>query len=224
MFKRWGLALCRVLGVMIIFLAAGAGAAADQDLLHVESKTTWFKGPSPLTAMNRRIHLEAQKHQEIIRQGAKIPRAAFFDMALPADPQEFAALDGNAVLVVTALSHDQAELPLKRVYVKADGQTIELKRITHMLSQEAAKSLAAKTFGQYRMDGMYLLPVYLRAQPGELTADFARNRDGFVLSRFGGDEGTKLGGLPLTPPSGQGPSADILKKFIAREFPGFKLP
>ncbi|MEW6658389.1 MAG: lysozyme inhibitor LprI family protein [Thermodesulfobacteriota bacterium] len=189
-----------------------------QDILHwKEKKLKWSHGPSALTTINERINAGAQKRPKSLR-------VLYFDIAYPIDAHEFTDLDGNAVMLVTAFSHNKRELPLKRVYVNSGGKKTELKIITFMLSIENSISLAAKTFGQYRMDGIYLFPLYFKAQSGNIAADFAKNRDGFVLSELGNSDKDKIEGLPLTPPTGKGPSPDILQRVIAREFPGFKLP
>lgn len=192
-------------------------SCVTQDILHLQTELKWSKSPSPLTTINKRIDTEAQKLP-------KAHRVVYFDIAYPSSPHELIDLDRNAVLLVSAFSHNKRELPLKRVYVNSEGKTIELKIITFMLSIQNHTSLAAKTFGQYRMDGIYLFPIYLKAKPGNIAADFAKNRDGFVFSEVAVSNMEKLEGLPLSPPSGKGPSPDILQKFIAREFPGFKLP
>jgi uncharacterized protein YecT (DUF1311 family) len=191
--------------------------SVPQDILHMKKESEWSNNPSALTTINERINIEAQKLPKSLR-------VIYFDVAYPSDQHEFTSLDGNAVILVTAFSHDQRELPLKRVYVNSEGKNIELKIITFMLTIQNPTSLVAKTFGQYRMDGIYLFPVYLKAQSGNIAADFAKNREGFVFSELGGSDKDKLEDLPLTPPSGKEPSPDILQRFIAREFPGFKLP
>jgi hypothetical protein len=191
--------------------------SVPRNIFHMKKEVIWSKSPSALTTINERINMEAQNLPKSLR-------VVFFDIAYPIDSNEFTSMDGNALILVTAFSHDQRELPLKSVYVNSEEKNIELKIISFMLSIQNPTSLAAKTFGQYRMDGIYLFPVYLKAKPGNIAADFSKNREGFVFSELGSLDKDKLEGLPFTPPNGKEPSPDILQRFIAREFPGFKLP
>jgi hypothetical protein len=222
MYKRIIHILFYVLIVLALAISTDLGIAVAQDISHEERQITWGEGPSNLLKMNERIDEQAQMLPQEARENGAVKRVAFFDIAFPNSPQEFVALGGNGVILVTAISHDPTELPLKRVHINVRDKDIELKRISYMLSKQTQKSLAVDTFGQYRMDGMYLFPVYLKALPGKVVVDFARNRNDFGIAEFNASDFDKLNDLPSTFPSGKGPSPDTLKNFITREFPGFE--
>lgn len=168
--------------------------------------------------MRRRIEEAAVKYQE----HAPVPRIVLYDVAYPRDAQEHARLDGHAVLLITALSQERGELPLRRLYVSAAGQEVELKLLKLVLSEQtAAGDLSARTFGPFREDALYLLPLHMRARAGELLADFALSRMRMKVVDFGTplpDDVSKFG---IKPPSGAGPSADALQELVRREYPSF---
>jgi hypothetical protein len=168
--------------------------------------------------MRRRIEEAAAKYQE----HAPVPRILLYDIGYPRDAEEYARLDGHAVLLVTALSQERGELPLRRLYVSAGGREVELKPLKLALSEQtAALDLAARTFGPFREDALYLLPLHLRARAGELLADFASNRTRMKLADFGTPLPDDVSGFGVKPPTGSGPSADALQEFIRREYPSF---
>jgi hypothetical protein len=156
------------------------------------------------------------------RSYAPIPRVVFYDIGYPHSDEESTTLDGNAVLLITALSQQREELPLKRVYVVLDGQEIDLRSLKSVLSeQRELESQSAKTFGPYRADELYLLPVYLRTQTADLMVDFSKNKSGLKAATFGTPVSPAVSKLTIKPPAGRGPSANALEEFIKREFPGF---
>ncbi len=128
-------------------LIVGVELAISQDISHLEHQIIWGEGPSHLWKMNERIEKQAQMLPKEVSESGAIKRLAFFDIAFPSSPQEFVALDGNGVILVTAISHDSTELPLKKVHVKAEDENIELKEISYALSKDHEKSLVTKTFG-----------------------------------------------------------------------------
>ena len=127
------------------------------------------------------------------------------------------------MLLVTALCQDSAELPLKRIFVLADGKEQELKLVARVLSKELnSTEQVAKTFGVYRADSIYLLPLFLRLKKSELYADFAAHRTGFRLAEFApGEVPADVLSLPVKPPSGVESFEQSLIRFLQREYPGF---
>jgi len=51
------------------------------------------------------------------------------DIAFPADDAEYLALGKHAVLLIAAVTHDPAELPIARVYLEKENGVIQLKRL-----------------------------------------------------------------------------------------------
>ncbi|HEX8176526.1 MAG TPA: hypothetical protein VF543_15655 [Pyrinomonadaceae bacterium] len=178
----------------------------------------WGNKPATPERISQRIEEAAIKYQA----NAPIPRVALYDIAYPHNNQEITDLDGNAVILITALSQVQEELPLKRVYVLMDGKEIELRRVKLILSeQSAANSQVAKTFGPFRADALYLLPVYLRMKPAALMIDFGNNQTSIKAATFGTGVSSEVSRLNIKEPTGKGPSDRTLEEFIKREYPGF---
>lgn len=178
----------------------------------------WRNKPVTPEGLSRRIEEAAIKYQA----NAPISRVVLYDIGYPHDDQEYSSLDGNAVMLITALSKEREELPLKRVYVLIDGKETELKLIKSVLSEQAANSsLSAKTFGAFRVDALYLLPVVLRMKSADLVADFGRNKTGVKVATFGTPVSAEVGRLSIKAPTGAGPSDKTLEEFIKREYPSF---
>lgn len=106
------------------------------------------------------------------------------DIAFPASEQEYRDLGKHAILFVAAVTHDPAELPLKRIYVQKNGNVVELKKIGSFLYRTPAGSEVEKVLGPYRENAFYLLPISTLFQRSDLLIDFARNRDTFKLMQF----------------------------------------
>jgi len=178
----------------------------------------WRKQPATPERISQTIVEAADKYAG----SGPIPRGILYDIAYPRDAAEYAALDGHALLLLTAVDQNRDELPLKRVYVSIAGKEIELKSIKCVLSEPSdPNSQVTKTFGAFRADALYLLPVYLRLQQGTLMADFGQNKIGYKLTAFGGPVSSDVGSLPIKAPTGNGPPDKVLEDFIRREYPRF---
>jgi hypothetical protein len=189
-----------------------------QPITHVTGDPEWNDKPVTPAKVSQRIEEAAVQYEA----QAPIPRVVFYDIAYPRDEREYAALNGYAVMLTTALSQERSELPLKRVYVSAGGKEIELKVIKQVLSeQKAGGGASAKTFGAFRADTLYLLPMYLRTEPGDLMVDFAANRTGFKMATLGTPLSDEISKLPVKAPAAAGPPDKVLEDFVRREFPSF---
>ncbi len=168
------------------------------------------------STMDTRIKRAAGEY----RQYAPIPRVAFFDIGYPEDAEEYKALDGFGIVLISALSQISEELPPKRVYVTTGRGTVQLRLIRSVSSTSGAATLTAKVFGNYRWDGLYLFPAYLRRDGQEMLIDYAKNREGFVLTKMPGLPMPEyLRDFPITAPASSEPDASALRRFVAREFP-----
>ena len=184
----------------------------------VEITPVWKKQPATPAGMNQRIEEAAIK----FAAHAPVPRLVLYDIGYPKDEQEYTALDGNAVLLFTALSQDRDELPLQRVFVSSEGKEIELKLLKVVLAELPATDTASgKTFGRFRADALYLLPMSLRVKNCDLVVDFQKNRQGFKVASFGTPLPDKLNNLLQVKSVGTGPSQDALERFVKREYPTF---
>jgi hypothetical protein len=147
-------------------------------------------------------------------------RFVVYDLGWPLDVAEYRTLGKHGVLLVSALSQQADELPLKRVYTQADGKVTPLQRLFSTRRAVPAGSLARKVFGPYQEDSFYLVPAGALMQEWLLFCDFAKNRNEFSISRS-----------PMTPPEFiqsdrerhviAKPIPVALRAFLEREYPGF---
>jgi hypothetical protein len=154
-----------------------------------------------------------------------VDRAANVDLCWPSSDEEYRALAKHMVVLVTVVTRNKAELPLRRVFIDVDGKQTELTRLS---SQAVSVKKGTRTYsliGHWREDSFYLAPTALMMGNGLLKADFAVNRKDFKLYQ-----------LPGTPPafvrsdsdptSSDHASADMaaVKALLSREYKGFALP
>ena len=183
---------------------------------HVVAEGGWRNEPVTPESMNQRLEEAAVQYAA----HAPIPRIVLFDIGFPINEQEYAALDGNAVILFTAVSQTREELPLQRVYVLSEGKEVELKLVRVVLAElKTTNTQSAKTFGRFRADALYLLPISLRAKNVDLLVDFQVNRSGFKLATLGPPLPDHLNRLISVKTSGAGPSQSALETFIKREYP-----
>ena len=185
---------------------------------HYMEASVWKNEPPMPVRMNQQIEEGAVKYAAY----APIPRIVFYDIGYPENGHEYAALDGNSVILFTAISQDRGELPLKKAYVLLEGKEIELKLLRVGLSEMPVNdSAAAKTFGRFRADALYLFPMSLRVKNGDLLIDFQKNRMAFKVATLGTPLSDELSRMMLIKLSGTGPLQSALQEFIKREYPGF---
>jgi hypothetical protein len=202
----------RILCILATVSLCAGYAAASTAQVHVETTQGFTSAPISNAAIDSRLVAGAAQY----RRFAPIPRLALYDIVLPRDSAEAAGLGGNAVLVVTALVQDSSELPLKRVYVATPSGTLELASEGAVVSY-VTDTLVRTTFGRFRMDAVFLLPLRARAAAGDLLADFSAHRQAFRLAQFASvpESLTRLGQLPAASP----PPSATLWAFIRREYP-----
>lgn len=172
--------------------------------------------------MEKRIEEQAERLQNMA--GGRVARAGFVDFTWPVDPREHRALAKHVLVLVTAVTHEESELPLKRVYVEADGKEIELQRLGGVRSEIRAGSTAAEVLGTHREDAFYLAPAAAMAAKGHLRADFAAHRDGFGLYELPGTPPDFVARDRRPVPRGAKPDPKAVKAMLEREYPGFPEP
>jgi hypothetical protein len=201
--------------VCIAFAALSAAARA-QAPTHLESAAGWSHGPVSNAALDTRLAAAARQY----RSYAPVPRIAFFDLAYPKDSTEAVAMNGYAVLVVTAVVQDSTELPPPRVYVRSVSGDRELPLVARIASWLPATDTTVRpTFGRFRFDATYLLPIAARTSQGDLLLDFAIHRQGFRLVHFAGDVPEPVRRLRFTGPSLEQPAASTVWALVQREYP-----
>ena len=197
---------------------SGVCSAAQNPTITLQTGSRWHTDRVDNAYMNKQISEAAEQYKEY----APIPRIAFYDLAFPKDKAEYARLNGYGLLLVSTTSQDENELPLKRVYVVENGKEIALKVIKETFIKEAnTKSQVAKTFGLFRVDSIFLFPIYLNSASAELRIDFAKNRDGMRVASFDGIWPVELSGLNGKKPDEIRTIDDEMKLFMKREYPGY---
>ena len=188
-----------------------AGAQAST---HVENVLGWSRAPVSNTALDARLAGAAAQY----RSYAPIPRVAFYDIAYPKDSAEAVAMNGNAVLVVTAVVQDSSECPLRRVYLTAATGTQELLLVSAVASYTVDTNVRA-TFGPFRLDAAYLLQLAIRTAAGDLLADFAAHRLAFRLTHFDGQTPEPVRRLGRLAPGSGLPGPAAIWTLVRREYP-----
>jgi len=204
--------------VVAILVCSVAMVSAQDPLITVRTESKWHANTVDNASMNKRIADAAEQYKEY----APIPRIAFYDIGFPKDKAEFEELNGHGLLLVSAMSQDESELSIKKVYIIVNGKEIELKTLKQLLVKETdPESRIVKTFGSYRADALYLFPVYLRFEIAELLIDFAANRKGMKIANFEGNDPNLLKFLPRTKPDSKKSIDEPMKRFMKREYPGY---
>lgn len=201
-------------------LLLSVACATEPAYIHIVDGTgTWSQAPVVPHAMTERISDAAAESETL----GSVSRIAFYDIAFPADLEEFSDTNGHGVLLLTAVSQDKAELPPERVYVNVSGHLHELQLISETQPQPVTDPRVQRVLGPHRWDGLYVFPVLLAREGSVITLDFATNRDGFVFGKLRDLGATDLGYDPRQ--GGVKTSSDIpmsaIMKIVGREFPGF---
>ncbi len=173
--------------------------------------------------MTERLEKSAARTAKSAPQGAA--RGASVDFTWPADTEEYRKLAKHVLVLVSVVTQDAAELPLRRVYVDSNGKQTALTRLSSQRSSVARESLTFSVLGQHREDGFYLAPAGAMMAEGYLQADFAVRRIGFNLYRLPGipPDFIRDDSDPM-PAKDARPETPALKAMLQREYKGFELP
>jgi hypothetical protein len=159
--------------------------------------------------------------EETLREipaGSFAPRIAMADVAYPSSQSELDAVGSYAVLLVTVVSHDPNELPIDRVEIRSETKTAKLIEVgTHR--SLLARPRLAEVFGQFRYDGIYLVPVSATRVDTAVTVFIGRGAYPLAVLRFprDGDGETLPPDLVLGPV--RRPDPEALRAMVEREFP-----
>jgi hypothetical protein len=173
--------------------------------------------------MTERLEKSAVRTAKSAPKGAA--RGSSVDFTWPADAEEYRKLAKRVLVLVSVVTQDAAELPLRRVYASVNGQDTELTRLSSQLSGVRKDSVTFSVLGPYREDGFYLAPAGTMMADGHLQADFAMRRIGFNLYRLPGTppDFIKADSDPM-PARDARPDLPALKAMLQREYKGFELP
>jgi len=171
--------------------------------------------------------LESTVLEDAKKQGARhgSSRYAVFDIAPPTDEREYERLERSSVLMVVAIAHADAELPLKRAFVRTNGADMELVKVASVVTS-VRDSVVAQALGSFRETAFFLVPLSKQTGASSLNIQWSKIK-----------QPTNLGDLPAIvkemPPFAMdtteaGPQRDkvdmgAVKRFVKREF-GVEIP
>lgn len=166
-----------------------------------------------------------QLAEDVKSKGQNIGRIAKIDFAWPEDEAEYRALNKNALMLITVVTQDEKELPLRRVYLQNDGREVVLKKITSERRGVPKDSLAFSVLGPYREDSFYLAPAGLMMRDGYVVVDFAIKRTGFRIYELPGSppDFIQADKRPM-PMGGAKPDVKAVRAMMEREYTGFPQP
>ncbi|QPF92783.1 hypothetical protein [Bradyrhizobium commune] len=206
------------IAVILLLLLLSHGALA-QILSKPRPATRGAVSPADIA---ERLEKSANETARIVPSAA---RGSAIDFAWPMTAEEYAATAKHVLVLVSVVTQDAAELPLRRVHIRAGGKDVELVRLSHELVGVAKGSRTFSVLGAHREDGFYLAPARAMMAEGYLQADFATRRSDFNLYK-----------LPATapdfirsdkspePPADSKPDLAAVRAMIVREYKGFKPP
>lgn len=206
--------------VLIGMLIAFVGTASHAQTL---SRRPVSQNPVTAAEMTERLERSAVRTAKSAPKGAA--RGSSVDFSWPADAGEYRKLAKHVLVLVSVVTQDAAELPLRRVYTNVNGHDTELTRLSSQLSGVRKDSVTFSVLGPYREDGFYLAPAGAMMADGYLQADFAVRRIGFNLYRLPGTppDFIKEDSDPI-PARDARPDLPALKAMLQREYKGFELP
>lgn len=206
--------------LLVWLLALFLSHAADAQTL---TKRPVSQNPVTSAEMSERLEQSAIRTAKSAPNGAA--RGSSVDFTWPADAEEYRTLAKHVLVLVSVVTQDSAELPLRRVYVNINGQQTELIKLSSQLSGVRQGSVTFSVLGPYREDGFYLAPAGPMMADGYLQADFAVRRNGFNLYRLPGTppDFIKADSNPM-PAKDAKPEPPALKALLQREYKGFELP
>ena len=171
------------------------------------------------------IEKAAAKRQQ--EGGAPSDRGRFYRFHAATEAGEFEALGRYAVMLLTVLSQKSEELPIKRVYIRADGKEVPVRLVSSWRSEVDASLLPAKMFGRFREDGFYLLPMGSLLRDGQVVIDLAANRTGWIMMQLpsNGAKASRAATFAKTDPAPDAkPDLKALQAFVRKKFPDFPVP
>ena len=158
--------------------------------------------------------------------GGPSARVAHVWIFFAGGPNEFAALGRYSVLLLTVVTQRSEELPLKRVYIRANDQDVPVQKISTRRGDVDSALLTHKIYGPYRETGFYLLPTGMTMRDGQLLADLAANRTGMPVLQLP-NKGTpdQVRRFPnLDPAPRAKPDLQTLQAFLGQRTSGFPIP
>ncbi len=207
-------------GLLIVALALFLSTSADAQTL---TKRPVSQGAVTPADMTERLEKAAVRTKEQAPKGAA--RGSSIDFCWPSNVEEYQAIGKYVLVLVSVVTQDAAELPLRRVYVTVNGEQTELVRLSSQRRDVRKGSTAFSILGPFREDGFYVAPAGLMMSDGYLQADFVIRRNNFNLYKLPGTapDFIKADKDPM-PARAATPNMPALKALLTREYQGFELP
>jgi hypothetical protein len=206
--------------LLFVALALFACATAEAQTL---TKRPVSQGAVTPADMTERLEKAALRTKEQAPKGAA--RGSSIDFCWPSSTAEYQAIGKYVLVLVSVVTQEAAELPLRRVYVTVNGEQTELVRLSSQRRDVGKGSTTFSILGPYREDGFYVAPAGLMMRDGFLQADFATRRNNFNLYKLPGTppDFIKADNDPM-PSKDATPNMPALKALLTREYKGFELP
>lgn len=206
--------------LLIVALALFVSATASAQTL---TKRPVSQGAVTPADMTERLEKAALRTKQQAPKGAA--RGSSIDFCWPSSAAEYQAIGKYVLVLVSVVTQDAAELPLRRVYVTVDGEQTELTRLSSQRRDVGKGSTTFSILGPFREDGFYVAPAGLMMRDGYLQADFATRRNNFNLYKLPGTppDFVKADDNPM-PSKEATPNMPALKVLLTREYQGFELP
>jgi hypothetical protein len=206
--------------LLIVALALFASTTAGAQTLTQRPVSQGAVTPAEMT---ERLEKSAVRTTAQAPKGAA--RGSSIDFCWPSSVEEYHAIGKFVLVLVSVVTQDAAELPLRRVYVTVNGEQTELIRLSSQRRDVEKGSTTYSILGPFREDGFYVAPAGLMMSDGYLQADFAVRRNNFNLYKLPGTppDFVKADDNPM-PAADATPNMPALKALLTREFKGFELP
>lgn len=207
--------ICFLSVLLFVFIGGCVTQKKDSDITHLVSPGDTVFIPVTQTESWKRVIQAADSY----RQYAPISRIGFSDITRPASIEEYHQLDGYGLLLITIITQNEQEIPVKRAFFRGENKMVEFEKLYEQTSRVPDEyDNVIKVLGKYRADTLYLFPLYCRVLTGDLIIDFMKNRDGFVVTKFPIEKDD----LPVTVPSSKTPPMNAIDELIKREVPLFE--
>jgi hypothetical protein len=206
--------------LLIVTLALFVSATAGAQTLTQRPVSQGAVTPEDMT---ERLEKAAVRTKAQAPKGAA--RGSSVDFCWPSDAEEYQAIGKYVVVLVSVVTQDASELPLRRVYATVNGEQTELLKLSSQRRDVKKASTTHSILGPFREDGFYVAPAGLMMGDGYLQADFAIKRNNFNLYKLPGTAPVfiKADKDPM-PAKDATPNMPALKALLTREYRGFELP
>ena len=206
--------------LLIVALALFLSTATNAQTL---TKRPVSQGAVTPADMTERLEKAAVRTKEQAPKGAA--RGSSIDFCWPSSAEEYRSTGKYVLVLVSVVTQDAAELPLRRVYVTVGSEQVELVRLSSQRRDVKKASTTYPILGPFREDGFYIAPAGLMMGDGYLQADFAIRRNNFNLYKLPGapPDFVKADNDPM-PAKDAAPNMPALKVLLRREYQGFELP